>query len=203
MEVYVRQLIADLEAGHKNVVPPIWSGNEEEMPRTSMERFSGVEKICFPPVEKLSHEQLQALVDAILALLMEHKYFVNMPSRLPLERVYQKLLDKWAEEIYYIDSGLLGLDFCPSDLDDCDMHEWCDWCFCDVDPATLPVYNGIYDDDGNKIDILDIPVPELCLTCESFLDDDWMENVLCNMTRADKREEGEEFRCYAWRERVK
>ena len=68
-----------------------------------------------------------------------------------------------------------------------------------VDP--IPTYNGIYDDNGNKIDILDIPVPHLCLTCESFLDDDWEENMLCNLSRAEKREEGEEFVCYAWRER--
>ena len=63
------------------------------------------------------------------------------------------------------------------------------------------LYNGIYDDNGNKIDVLDIPIPDLCLGCESFLDEDWEENLLCNMTRADTREDGEEFMCYAWRRR--
>jgi len=84
-------------------------------------------------------------------------------------------------------------------LNECDIREFCSCCF-EGDPADIPVYNGIYDDDGNKIDILSIPIPELCLNCESFLDDDWEENLLCNMTRAD-REEGVEFICYAWRER--
>jgi len=200
METYIKQLIADIEAAQKMKVPPLRCNDSDEHPKTSMERISGVEKICFPPVEKLSQAQIQDLVDAMIALLEENKYVVNVPARLPIELTYQKLVDKWTEKIYYVDSGLLGLDFCPDDPNDCDLHEWCDWCY-EVGVDTIPVYNGIYDDDGNKIDVLDIPVPDLCLTCESFLDDDWEENVLCNLTRADKREEGEEFKCYAWRER--
>jgi len=61
---------------------------------------------------------------------------------------------------------------------------------CEVDPATLPVYNGIYDDEGNKVDLLSIPTPDLCLSCAKFLIDDWDENLLCDMNRADEREEG-------------
>ena len=68
----------------------------------------------------------------------------------------------------------------------------------EIDPATLPVYNGIYDDEGNKVDLLSIPTPDLCLSCAKFLIDDWDENLLCDMNRADEREEGEEFMCYAW-----
>jgi len=42
--------------------------------------------------------------------------------------------------------------------------------------------------------------PETCSMHEWC---DWLtcENLLCNMTRADKREEGEEFKCYAWRKK--
>jgi hypothetical protein len=201
MESYIKQLIEDLKAAQNLSVPPLRHDDSEEMPLTSMEHFSGLEKMCFPPVEKLSHTQLQDLVDAIIALLEENKYVVNVPARLLIELTYQKLLEKWTDEIDYVNSGLHGLDFCPENMDDCDLHEWCDWCF-EVGADTIPVYNGIYDDNGNKIDILDIPVPDLCLSCESFLDDDWEENVLCNLTRAEKREEGEEFVCYAWRRKT-
>jgi len=200
METYIKQLIADLETAKKMKVPPFKCDDSSEHPKTSMERFSRVEKICFPPVEKLSHKQIQDLVNAIIALLKENKYIVNVPARLPIELTYQKMLEKWTDEIYYVDSGLHGLDFCPENLDDCDLHKWCDWCF-EVGVDTIPVYNGIYDDDGNKINVLDIPVPDLCLSCENFLDNDWDENLLCNLSRAEKREEGEEFVCYAWRER--
>ena len=203
MKTYVKQLIEDLEAAQKIKVPPLRCNDSDEHPKTSMERFSRVEKICFPPVEKLSHKQIQELVDAIIILLEANKYVVNLPKRLPVEQKYQKLLDKWTEEIWYIKNGLYGLNFCPEETDGCDMYDWCDWTWeCNPDPnIEIPVYNGIYDFKGNKIDVLDIPVPNLCLSCESFLDDDWDENLLCNMTRAGKREEGEEFMCYAWKER--
>jgi hypothetical protein len=81
--------------------------------------------------------------------------------------------------------------------DPCSMREWCDSLLCEIDPATMPIYNGIYDDDGNKIDILSIPTPDLCLTCADYLTD----NILCDLARADSIEEGEEFMCYAWKKR--
>ena len=195
LEIYVKQLISDLEAAQNKTIPPFCYSDR----KTSIERLSGLEKIYFPPVEKLSHEQLQNLLDAMVAFIESKKYIVTLPNSLPIERTYQKLLDKWTDEIEYVENGLSGLDFCPENLNECDIREFCSCCF-EGDPADIPVYDGIYDDDGNKIDILSIPIPELCLNCESFLDDDWEENLLCNMTRAD-REEGVEFICYAWRER--
>jgi len=203
METYIKQLISDLEAARHYATPPLMSKGRDEIPKTSIERFSRIEKIYFPPVEKLSHEQILDLVNAIIALLEANRYVINLPERLPIECKYQKLLDKWTEEIWHFENGLNGLSFCPEETDNCDMYDWCDWTWeCNPDPnVELPVYNGIYDDNGNKINILDIPIPKLCLSCESFLDNDWDENLLCNLTRADKREEGEEFVCYAWREK--
>ena len=201
MEEYIKQLIEDLKAAQDIVAPPLSYGDSENLSKTTMERLSGLEKICFPPTERLSHKQLQDLVNAMETFIESKNYVVNLPKELPLERAYQKLLDKWTDEIEHVEFGLSGLDFCPENLDECDMHEFCKCCF-EGDPDALPVYNGIYDDDGNKIDPLTIPIPELCLSCESFLDDDWEENILYNLTRADKREGGEEFECYAWRKRT-
>ena len=201
MERYISQLLADLEAAQKKEVPPFRLDKNDDIVRTSMERFSGLEKNSFPPVEMLTQKQLQDLVDAIFALLDANHYHINLPKRLPLEITYQKLLEKWTDKIHYVKAGLYGLDFCPDEPATCELREWCHF-FCEeVDPKTIPVYNGIYDFKGNKIDITDIPVPDLCLSCASFLDDDWEENLLCNMTRAGKREENEEFKCYAWRKK--
>ena len=107
----------------------------------------------------------------------------------------------WNEKIPYIYHGLSAeWEFCE-DPETCGMQEWCDWHFCEIATEPLPQYNGIFDFKGNKIDVLDIPIPDLCLTCESFIVEDWDENILCNLTRADEREAGEEFMCYAWRKR--
>ena len=46
---------------------------------------------------------------------------------------------------------------------------------------------GIFDDDGNRIDINLIPKPGLCLLCKREEDHD--EEVLCFLNRWDQREE--------------
>jgi hypothetical protein len=42
-----------------------------------------------------------------------------------------------------------------------------------------------------------IKKPALCMTCFKNFIDDWDENLLCDMNRADQREE-KEFKCYAY-----
>ena len=53
-----------------------------------------------------------------------------------------------------------------------------------------------FDDDGNKIDPKTIPMPKLCLSCEKK--DDKHEEILCNLTRLDQRDD-KKFICYAYK----
>lgn len=53
-------------------------------------------------------------------------------------------------------------------------------------------------DDGTEFDPELIPKPDMCLRCRSNLTQDWEEEILCNLTRADQCEE-KEFRCKAFR----
>lgn len=72
--------------------------------------------------------------------------------------------------------------------------------FLDFDPETTPPQeeiNGIYNDDGTRVDIDSIPIPGLCITCKSYFVDDWEENLMCNMNRNDQRDE-DEFNCGAY-----
>ena len=57
--------------------------------------------------------------------------------------------------------------------------------------------NGLYDDNGNKINPDLLPVPGLCLTCKSYYLEDWEENILCNLNRYDQRNE-KKFICGAY-----
>jgi hypothetical protein len=57
--------------------------------------------------------------------------------------------------------------------------------------------NGIYDDNGNKINADLLPIPGLCITCKSYDVEDWEENLLCNMNRFDQRNE-KDFKCGAY-----
>jgi hypothetical protein len=54
--------------------------------------------------------------------------------------------------------------------------------------------NGLYDDDGTKINTDLIKKPGLCLLCKRDEIDDPMEHILCAMHRHDQRYE-EEFKC--------
>jgi len=60
-----------------------------------------------------------------------------------------------------------------------------------------PIFNGMYDDGGNKINPHSIPVPSLCLICKSYDDTDPEENLLCMMNRNDQKDE-ENFKCGAY-----
>jgi len=62
----------------------------------------------------------------------------------------------------------------------------------DMDPTKIA---GIFDDDGYEIIPELIKKPSLCLICAK--DDDPGEEMLCNLTRYDQRDD-EEFNCYAF-----
>jgi len=57
--------------------------------------------------------------------------------------------------------------------------------------------NGLYDDNGNKINPDLIPVPSLCIICKSYEETDWEENMLCNLNRFDQRN-SKDFKCGAY-----
>jgi len=57
--------------------------------------------------------------------------------------------------------------------------------------------NGFYTDDGELININNIPLPGLCVVCQSNQCDDPEENFLCQMNRYDQRDE-KEFKCGAY-----
>ena len=65
----------------------------------------------------------------------------------------------------------------------------------DIDKTQI---SGFFDDDGYEINTDLINKPSLCITC--LLDDNRNEEILCNMTRYDQRDE-KEFICFAYKKR--
>ncbi len=64
-----------------------------------------------------------------------------------------------------------------------------------------PIYNGFYDDDGNKINPHSVPVPGLCSLCKNYDVTDWEENLLCLMNRYDQKDE-DDFKCGAYEKKA-
>jgi hypothetical protein len=63
-----------------------------------------------------------------------------------------------------------------------------------MDPRKI---NGIFDDDGFMINMDSIKKPALCMTCFKNYIDDWDENLLCDLNRADQRD-NKDFKCGAY-----
>ena len=62
----------------------------------------------------------------------------------------------------------------------------------DIDPSKIA---GFFDDDGYEINTDLIKKPSLCLICKN--DDNQNEEMLCNMTRYDQKDDIE-FKCFAF-----
>jgi len=63
----------------------------------------------------------------------------------------------------------------------------------DIDPTKIA---GFFDDDGNEINTDLIRKPGLCMTCVN--DNDPNEELLCNMTRYDQKDDTD-FKCFAYK----
>ena len=53
-----------------------------------------------------------------------------------------------------------------------------------------------YHDDGTEIDPSLYLIPELCLRCKDYNNPE--EEITCTLNRIDEREDGEEFKCFAF-----
>ncbi len=67
-----------------------------------------------------------------------------------------------------------------------------------IDEIDKTKIHGFFDDDGYEINTDLIKKPSLCVIC--FNDGDPNEELLCNMTRYDQKDETE-FKCFAYKKK--
>lgn len=67
-----------------------------------------------------------------------------------------------------------------------------------IDEIPPSKIGGFFDDDGYEINTDLIKKPSLCITC--IKDDNPKEEMLCDMTRYDQRDD-KEFKCFAYEKR--
>ena len=77
-----------------------------------------------------------------------------------------------------------------------ELFDWYTIMVLDADPESpigLNDYSsifeggGFFDDEGNRIDPANIPIPAICLICKSYAANDPEENILCTLNRSDQR----------------
>ena len=189
----------------------------------AISKITGIEQEQLPAVEKLSQEQ-QALLATELEKLLEYFHFkLDFPLNYPDHLRYSFIRKFWSEEQVAVTFGTIHIEFCEYNEDACPFPGYCINCedvsayvmdcktkgspenadglypfdSSDDEGSYTEDINGFYNDNGNKIDLNSIPVPNLCIICKKYQLDDWDENLLCMMNRNDQSGQPD-FKCGAF-----
>ena len=194
---------------------------------TPISEITGIDQKQLPPVEKLTQEQQALLSAELEELLYYFHFQLDFPDNYPAHLRYTFILKFWEEKHVALSFGTTHIEFCDYDEEQCPFPGYCNSCkeaaeyiksdkehvskdnvedikneqypfepSNDEEPYTEDI-NGFYDDDGNKIDLNSVPVPNLCTICKKYQLDDWDENLLCMMNRNDQSDQPD-FKCGAF-----
>lgn len=119
---YINQLLAELRDRHDKQPPPVdyrllhpESALLPEKfdafiartcaPEQSFEELFDLPAEAFPPPEKLSEQQMQAVLDGILALWAAWRIYPEVPKGVPVATLYRVVADFWRKDIVSYASG--------------------------------------------------------------------------------------------------
>jgi hypothetical protein len=141
MQRYIDQLIEDLLAKHKPETPPELSFLKEEDELEA--HFEDVEKYLsgnfdqrigdvlglfaeqFPPVHRLTTDQMRQVSDAYAALLLSWNISAEMPEALPVEMAYELWVSTLDMDTFLPEDGFVTLEFCHYEPSECPFGPWC------------------------------------------------------------------------------
>lgn len=171
-------------------------------------KITGIDSELLPDSSKLTSQQQARLAAELEKLLQIFHFTLDFPENYPADLRYPFILKIWNEKHVPLSFGDNHIEFCDMNDDKCPFPGYCTTCkevaaqmksdeetglpASDFPEDEIPYFedlNGFFDDDGNKIDFQDIPIPDLCRICKSYHISDWDENLLCLMNRSDQRNE--------------
>ena len=140
MEKYVLQLIQSIRDAHRvaSVVesPLQVISFEEEM--VAVEKWvsghdspptlgykCGLTPDQFPPPEKLTEDQMIAIMEVFQEMLASWNLQMSFPEILPATRAYPLMITILEKEAWYLPGGTLVFDFCTGYATECVMKEYC------------------------------------------------------------------------------
>ena len=188
---YISQLISALEQAA--VHPPLKPYDERVLhfevdpeaaekalvPFKSIGQWTGIDKSSFPTMAQVTGEQCEQINKAILRVFDSlNLTIVDIPEEINPLIFYVVLTTNWDCMVQYLSLSGTELQFFK-DSDEDRYHR---------------AMSGIFNDDGSKVDVNNIPLPSLCVICKYHMADDWEENILCLMNRLDQRDE-DDFNC--------
>ena len=136
MERYIEQLIEELKKAEENPTPePDFGNTYEEFASTMLqieeEENSPAEQLVnvsyqeLPPTERLNHQQIEQLLEAIIRALSAKGTIVSVPGDdVPAELVYTELRKRFQEGFRAMPGWVI--DFCSGDCPGCAFVDYCE-----------------------------------------------------------------------------
>jgi hypothetical protein len=139
MELYISQLIEDLHSAHRKVQNVKLSPQEETFESyiaevecfisgegyESISSILGLEEIQFPPIERLTEEQMLKVILAFEACLASWNVCLDMPENIPISLQYKLYISTLSKTIDVLNFGTIHLEACTYCSDDCPLGEYC------------------------------------------------------------------------------
>jgi hypothetical protein len=143
MDKYITQLIEDIHAAKANIPLPeepsateepldFWAEmealeNQADSPK--MSELLGLEKIQFPPAERLTETQMKAVIEAMCELWTAFNFDINVPENIPTELLYTVVvneLDTFSDYVFPEQtSEKIEINFCSYNYTLCQLGEYC------------------------------------------------------------------------------
>lgn len=93
--------------------------------RTGFERYCGLKRDSFPPVEQLTEGQLTHVTTAFITMMKSWNLEVAFPDDLPQPRRYELLMGILLRPVMIFNHGSYCFDFCTGNPDGCELSEYC------------------------------------------------------------------------------
>jgi hypothetical protein len=140
MERYISQLLADIAAASRseNNATPVAQEETFESYIAEVERYLsgegakplrrilGLEEIQFPPIERLTDQQMLHVISAFKNCLDSWNVSLEMPEKLPISLKYTLYISTLASTINIVNSGTIHLEACTYCSDNCLLGEYCE-----------------------------------------------------------------------------
>jgi len=149
MEAYIKQLLEDIRAAHQpeeagaEVEAMPWEGEEDRHEREMEEHFAEVERYIhedpphdlsyycgvlpeqFPPAGQLNDEQLLAIVEGFVNMLLSYRIDTDLPEGLPVQKAYTLLISLLSERLWIDKWSMSTWSFCECEPSNCVYGELC------------------------------------------------------------------------------
>lgn len=133
MQTYITQLIEDLTAAkskensiNRKLIEEDFEAHIVELERymngegkQRIRKIIGKKKEAFPPADRLTDEQLNAVSEALLDCLYSWNICIDMPEQLPASLKYTLLVYALKYKVVVVSSGFIHLELCNYNSESC------------------------------------------------------------------------------------